>query len=99
MKIQERYHNENIELQYSAGAEEHVVSSNYGSSMYGGSIRAAATTKKKKPPREITFQNIKPKSTDGSGDFIVRKSGPSTSDFNGFSFYVMTDTPVRNIKR
>mmetsp|Transcript_5707 Transcript_5707/g.16331 ORF Transcript_5707/g.16331 Transcript_5707/m.16331 type:complete len:446 (+) Transcript_5707:152-1489(+) len=86
--------NDNLELLYSAGAEQHVVSSNYGSSMYGGSIRAAdSTKKKKKPARETTLENIKPKPKDGSSDYIVRKPGKDLSDFNGFSFYLMADTP------
>eukprot|EP00536_Pseudo-nitzschia_multiseries_P017760 jgi/Psemu1/226394/e_gw1.1796.1.1 len=64
--------------------------------MYGGSIRAADSTKKnknKKPARETTLENISPRPKDGSRDYIIRKPGNNSSDFNGFSFYLMSDTP------
>ena len=97
LELHEREQNDNLKIQYSAGAEQHVVSSNYGSSMYGGSIQAADSTKKKKkkPARETSFENVKPRPKDGSRDYIIRKPGYISSNFSGFSFYVMSDTPVR----
>mmetsp|Transcript_15759 Transcript_15759/g.32282 ORF Transcript_15759/g.32282 Transcript_15759/m.32282 type:complete len:447 (+) Transcript_15759:120-1460(+) len=95
LELEEREQNDKLKMQYSAGAEQHVVSSNYGSSMYGGSIRAADSTKKrkKKQARETTFENVKPRPKDGSRDYIIRNPGYNSSDFSGFSFYVMSDTP------
>ncbi|VEU41382.1 unnamed protein product [Pseudo-nitzschia multistriata] len=101
LELQEREQNDNIEIQYSAGAEQHVVSSNYGSSMYGGSIRAAEShkkKKKKKSARKTTLENILPRPRDGSKDYIIRKPGNNSSDFKAFSFYVMTDTPYTKLE-
>ena len=99
-KIAESEHNDSLEIHDSAGAEQHVVSANYGSSMYGGSIHTSRT--KSKSNSKITDaallakleNSILPKPSDGSMDYIT-KAGNNSSDFNGFSFYVMTDTPVR----
>jgi hypothetical protein len=86
-------------ISYSAGAEEHVVSGNYGSSMYGGGIHTARSKPKTEPTRGARMvkleNNVKPKPSDGSADFNTRKSNvAATSDFEAFSFYVLTDTPV-----
>ena len=105
LQIEERTRSDGEELHYSAGAEEHVVSSNYGSSMYGGSIHAAASpgVKKRKPVRPVNFDNVRPKPSDGTKDYnteLQREDGKHPpSDFGGFSFYAMADTPVRNKKR
>jgi hypothetical protein len=86
-------------ISYSAGAEEHVVSSNYGSSMYGGGIHTARSQPKTTPTRGARMakldKSINPKPSDGTHDFNARKKTQvESSDWNGFSFYVMTDTPV-----
>ncbi|KAG7352254.1 hypothetical protein IV203_008302 [Nitzschia inconspicua] len=85
-------------ISYSAGAEEHVVSSNYGSSMYGGGIHTARSKPKTEPTRGARMakleNNILPKPTNGTADFNARKSkAVAISNFEGFSFYVLTDTP------
>ena len=112
LQIEEREHNDSLEIHDSnhGGGEQHVVNSNYGSSMYGGAISAAgsSTKKKKKPARSrvTAFESIRPKPSDGSQDYnnyiIKNKAGNHSdsisSNFNGFSFYVMTDTPVRRKK-
>ena len=105
LQIEELEHNDSLEIHHNSAAsaeEQHVVSANYGSSMYGGAIHAASSSstkkKKKNPARATTLDNIRPKPSDGSKDYnIIKKAGSnhSSSDFNGFSFYVMTDTPVR----
>lgn len=80
-----------VEINYSAGAEEHVVTAGVGSSQYGGSLKAAQSgTKKKKRSDGIAFKNIRPEPSDGTNDYITRHS---SSDFEGFSIYVMADTP------
>jgi hypothetical protein len=90
-------------ISYSAGAEEHVVSGNYGSSMYGGGIHTARSKPKTEPTRGARMakleNNVEPKPSDGSDDFNARKpKAAASSDFEGFSFYVMTDTPVSIIE-
>jgi len=99
LQIEDREHNDSLEIHYSGGGEQHVVDSNYGSSMYGGAIRATGSSKKKKkkPASVTTFESIRPKPSDGSKDYIIKMAGNHSvsSNFNGFSFYVMTDTPVR----
>jgi hypothetical protein len=104
-KIAESEHNDSIEIHDSAGAEQHVVSANYGSSMYGGSIHTSRTKSKSKSKttdaallaklEKEKKNSILPKPSDGSMDYIT-KAGNNSSDFNRFSFYVITDTPVRN---
>ena len=87
-------------IQYSAGAEEHVVSSSYGSSMYGGSIhthrdkkskiKGSSSTSKKQPKIEPV--------PDGTKDLALKlskKPGGSTTDIAGFGIFAMSDTPVR----
>jgi hypothetical protein len=91
--------NQDGTISYSAGAEEHVVSGNYGSSMYGGGIHTARSKPKTEPTRGARMvkleNNVEPKPSDGSADFNSRKpKAAATSDFEGFSFYVLTDTPV-----
>ena len=99
-KIAESEHNDSLEIHDSAGAEQHVVSANYGSSMYGGSIHTSRTKSKSKSKTTDAAllakleNSILPKPSDGSMDYIT-KAGNNSSDFNGFSFYVITDTPVR----
>jgi len=87
-------------ISYSAGAEEHVISANYGSSMYGGGIHTSRAKPKKTPTRGARMaklQNIYPKPSDGKKDFnVVKKKKIASSNFNGFSFYVMTDTPYND---
>mmetsp|Transcript_60950 Transcript_60950/g.149240 ORF Transcript_60950/g.149240 Transcript_60950/m.149240 type:complete len:466 (+) Transcript_60950:234-1631(+) len=86
-------------IQYSAGAEEHVVSSSYGSSMYGGSIhthrdkkskiKGSSSTSKKQPKIEPV--------PDGTKDLALKlskKSGGSTTDMSGFRIFAMSDTPM-----
>ena len=48
--------------------------------------------KKRKKNTGITFEDIRPEPSGGTKDYISQQ--PS-SDFEGFSFYVMADTPVR----
>ncbi|OEU22169.1 hypothetical protein FRACYDRAFT_232322 [Fragilariopsis cylindrus CCMP1102] len=97
-KIAESEHNDSLEIHDSAGAEQHVVSANYGSSMYGGSIHTSRTKSKSKSKTTDAAllakleNSILPKPSDGSMDYIT-KAGNNSSDFNGFSFYVITDTP------
>jgi hypothetical protein len=91
--------NQDGTISYSAGAEEHVVSGNYGSSMYGGGIHTARSKPKTEPTRGARIvkleNNVNPKPSDGSADFNARKpKAAETSDFEAFSFYVLTDTPV-----
>jgi hypothetical protein len=84
---------ETVETQYSAGAEEHVVTTGVGSSQYGGSLKAALPKKKKKKKSLGTnFNHIRPEPSNGSNDYRTKHSA---SEFNGFSFYVIADTPVR----
>ena len=81
------------EINYSAGAEDHVVTAGVGSSRYGGSMVAAKSRKKKrKKSIGTTFNDVTPQPSDGSKDYTLNHS---PSDFQGFSFYVMADTPVR----
>jgi hypothetical protein len=103
-KIAESEHNDSLEIHNGAGAEQHVVSANYGSSMYGGSIHTSRTkskSKSKSKPTDAVLlakleNSILPKPSNGSMDYITTKAGNNNPlDFNGFSFYVMTDTPVR----
>ena len=68
---------------YSAGAEENVVSAGVGSSQYGMSVKASQPGKKKKKLPGTTFNDIRPKPSDGSKDYIIDHS---PSDFKGFSF-------------
>jgi hypothetical protein len=76
---------------YSAGAEENVVTAGVGSSQYGMSLKATQHGKKKKNVLDTTtFNDIRPKPSDGSKDYI---NNHTPSDFKGFSFYVMADTP------
>lgn len=89
LKISESELKDSLEIHYGGAAEEHVVSSNYGSSMYGGFVHA----KKKNSihthgTRLSVIENVLPKASDGSNDYAGNHS-----DFNGFSFYVLTDTP------
>ncbi|KAL3904268.1 MAG: hypothetical protein SGARI_004997 [Bacillariaceae sp.] len=91
-------------ISYSAGAEEHVVSGNYGSSMYGGGIHTARSKPKTTPTRGARMakleKSINPKPSDGSSDFNARKPKKvASSDWNGFSFYVMTDTPYTEVQQ
>lgn len=91
--------NEDGTISYSAGAEEHVVSGNYGSSMYGGGIHTARGKPKTEPTRGARMakleNNIQPKPSNGTADFNARKpKAAASSNFEGFSFYVLTDTPV-----
>eukprot|EP00535_Pseudo-nitzschia_heimii_P006550 CAMPEP_0197176616 /NCGR_PEP_ID=MMETSP1423-20130617/2479_1 /TAXON_ID=476441 /ORGANISM="Pseudo-nitzschia heimii, Strain UNC1101" /LENGTH=428 /DNA_ID=CAMNT_0042626013 /DNA_START=115 /DNA_END=1401 /DNA_ORIENTATION=- len=81
---------------HSAGAEEHVVTTGVGSSQYGGSMKAAQSGgKKKKRSDGITYKNIRPEPSDGTNDYATRHS---SSDFEGFSFYVMADTPFTDLE-
>lgn len=69
-------------------------------SMYGGGIHTARSQPKTTPTRGARMakleNNILPKPSDGSADFNARKpKAAATSDFEGFGFYVLTDTPVR----
>lgn len=97
---------ESLDLHYSAGAEEHVVSQSYGSSMYGGGIHTTRQKSKSKAASSSTsaskkFQDIRPP-PDGTKDLnlkLDKKHGGSKSDFGGFSIYVMSDTPVSNKSR
>jgi hypothetical protein len=86
-----------VEIGYSAGAEENVVTAGVGSSQYGMSVKAtqSGNGKKKKKNNKLstTFNGIRPEPSDGSNDYNIMN--PSPSDFKGFSFYVMADTPVR----
>jgi len=89
--LKESEGNDGMEIQnYSAGAEEHVVSQNYGSSMYGGSVHTSRTKSKKHSTSKAKLDNILPKS-DGSKDYNNKKG--KNRDFHEFSFYVITDTP------
>ena len=83
-----------VEILSSAGGEDHVVTAGVGSSQYGSSMKATESGKKKKKNRlgTMLFDSIRPRPSDGSNDYITTHSA---SDFQGFSFYVMTDTPVR----
>tara|TARA_B110001452_G_scaffold131973_1_gene109635 strand:+ start:238 stop:552 length:315 start_codon:yes stop_codon:yes gene_type:complete len=91
--VKESGGNDGMEIQnYSAGAEEHVVSQNYGSSMYGGSVHTSRTKSKKHSTSKAKLDNILPKA-DGSKDYNNKKG--KNRDFHEFSFYVITDTPVR----
>ena len=66
--VKESGGNDGMEIQnYSAGAEEHVVSQNYGSSMYGGSVHTSRTKSKKHSTSKAKLDNILPKA-DGSKD-------------------------------
>lgn len=86
-----------LEVSSSAGAEQHVISANYGSSMYGGGIHTSHG-KTRKTPNQATriakLENINPKPSDGSKDMNL---GRLQGDFGAFSFYAMTDTPVRSV--
>jgi len=88
---------ETIEAQYSAGAEEHVVTTGVGSSQYGGSLKASLPNNKKKKKKKslgTNFNQIHPEPSDGSNDY---RTNHSASDFNGFSFYVIADTPYTEL--
>jgi len=79
-----------VEIHYS-GAEEHVVTAGVGSSQYGGSMKAALPGKKKKKNNlDTSFNGVRPEPSNGLKDYIIHHS---PSDFEGFSFYVMADTP------
>ena len=81
------------EINYSAGAEEHVVTTGVGSSQYGGSMKAAQSGVKKKTKIAGTkFESIRPEPSDGTNDYATQHP---PLDFEGFSIYVMADTPVR----
>ena len=91
LKLEQERENQVNEV-HSVGAEEHVVTAGVGSSQYGGSVKAQDRTKKGKKKLGTNFKGIRPEPSDGSKDY--RKSHPA-SDFEGFGFYVMADTPVR----
>jgi uncharacterized protein (DUF2164 family) len=83
-----------IEEFSSTGAEEHVISANYGSSMYGGGIHTSRSqSKKKKKDTTKVVLSVSPKPSDGSKD-LNRKRRDRRTDFHAFSIYIMTDTPV-----
>lgn len=83
------------EITYS-GAEEHVVTAGVGSSQYGGSMKASTVgTKKKNKYAGKLFNGIRPEPSGGTKDYINQHS---PSDFEGFSFYVMADTPFTKLE-
>ena len=93
LEVENERENDSIETRYSAGAEENVVTAGVGSSQYGGSVRAAdKKNNKRKKLSSTNFKGIRPEPSDGSKDYT--KTHPP-SDFKGFGFYVMADTPVR----
>ncbi|KAL3918765.1 MAG: hypothetical protein SGILL_004080 [Bacillariaceae sp.] len=66
--------------------------------MYGGGIHTARSKPKTEPTRGARMakleKSINPKPTNGTQDFNARKpKAVASSDWNGFTFYVMTDTP------
>lgn len=96
---------DSLQGQYSAGAEEHVVSQSYGSTMYGGGIHTHRDKKKKptesSPSASKKFEKLQP-APDGTKDMNLKlstKKGGSRSDMAGFSIYVMSDTPVSSKQR
>jgi len=97
LRVVEEEKREGVEvISYSAGAEEHLVSVGVGSSQYGGSMKAAQSgTKKKKKNLGTTFNGIHPQPSNGSKDYAVNHP---PSDFNGFSFYFMADTPYTELE-
>ena len=95
MKLEEKRAQEADDTRYSAGAEEHVVTTGVGSSQYGGSVRARDNTKKKKKKKNFgeNFLGIRPEPGDGSMDYSATHD--EALDFKGFRFYVMAGTSVR----
>lgn len=94
--LRKNYTDDDSEEFGSTGAEEHVISANYGSSMYGGGIHTTRSkTKKKKKTSETgaKAKSINPKPSDGRKD-LNRKRHERRTNFNAFSLYIMTDTPV-----
>jgi len=92
MKLEEKRSQEADDTRYSAGAEEHVVTTGVGSSQYGGSVRARDNTKKKKKKKNFgeNFLGIRPEPGDGSMDYSATHD--EALDFKGFRFYVMAGT-------
>ncbi len=97
LKFEEKRARDADDTRYSAGAEEHVVTTGVGSSQYGGSVRARDNTKKNtKKIFGENFLGIRPVPGDGSKDYSATHEDLA-SDFKGFRFYVMAGTSVRGL--
>jgi hypothetical protein len=66
--------------------------------MYGGGIRTSRSAPKTPGAKMTKLESINPKPSDGTQDYNVKMKKKNKKDtatnFDGFSFYVMTDTPV-----